>query len=444
MSQPRYPRHELATSPVGDDVVLLDEQERPIGRADRLRVHTDATPLPLGLLHLPVQRPGRGAGDPARALAKSTWPGVWTNSACGHPRPGEGIEAAARRRIREELGLVVGPLIPLLPDFRYRATDASGIVENEVCPVYAGFVADEDPRPDAAEVADWAWVPWESLTAAITATPDVYSPWAARQVPLMMAAMASKTSFGHHQSPDPDAARRDVDSLLEDKLSALAEDWEEFSAGLGVDVLRHDLPGWRGLLIGRGKRVRTTLAYWLHRLAVGVTAPDKHTIVVGDGLSGLAAALDLAEAGHRVTVVERESFPGGRNGTLRVIGSNSTPHPRCSRWSRSWRRRSGRSVAPSGTTSPCRCSTPPATPSSPTDRACWCAPATRRCVKSSRRRAAEGRKGVRRLRRVAATAERRGAAPLHRHQLQLPAGSLPLNPRGSPAVAVGGLQAPGS
>ena len=55
---------------------------------------------------------------------------------------------------------------------------------------------------------------------------------------------------------DPDAVRRDVDALLEEELTALAADWQEFSAGLGVDVLPEDLPGWlRGLLVGRGKRL---------------------------------------------------------------------------------------------------------------------------------------------------------------------------------------------
>ena len=163
------PRYEVTASPVGDDVVLLDEQGHPVGRADRLRVHTDATPLHLAFSTYLFNARGEVLVT-RRALGKTTWPGVWTNSACGHPRPGEDIEDAARRRIREELGLVVGPLIPVLPDFRYRATDASGIVENEMCPVFAGFVADEDPRPDPAEVADWAWVPWEGLATAIAAT----------------------------------------------------------------------------------------------------------------------------------------------------------------------------------------------------------------------------------------------------------------------------------
>lgn len=256
------PRYEVTASPVGDDVVLLDEQGHPVGRADRLRVHTDATPLHLAFSTYLFNARGEVLVT-RRALGKTTWPGVWTNSACGHPRPGEDIEDAARRRIREELGLVVGPLIPVLPDFRYRATDASGIVENEMCPVFAGFVADEDPRPDPAEVADWAWAPWEGLATAIAATPRVYSPWAALQVPQLVAALASGVTLGRKPGPDPDAVRRDVDALLEEELTALAADWQEFSAGLGVDVLPEDLPGWlRGLLVGRGKRVRTTMAYW--------------------------------------------------------------------------------------------------------------------------------------------------------------------------------------
>lgn len=43
-------------------------------------------------------------------------------------------------------------------------------------------------------------------------------------------------------------------------------------------------------------------------------------VVVGAGLSGLAAAMHLAGAGHRVTVLEREAVPGGRNGTMERDG----------------------------------------------------------------------------------------------------------------------------
>ncbi len=269
-SNPRVTTVRPTPSPTGDDVVLLDETGRPIGRADRLRVHSEATPLHLAFSTYLFN--GRGEVLlTRRALDKATWPGVWTNSACGHPRPGEDVEVAARRRIKEELGLTVGPLMALLPHFRYRATDASGIVENEICPVYAGFVADEDPHPDPAEVAEWTWVPWASLSAAIAATPHVYSPWASLQVPQLVDAMASGAAHPRQAAPDPDAVRRDVDELIDEELAALADAWREFTDDLGVDVLPQDLPGWlRSLLVGRGKRVRTTMAYWGFIAAGGV------------------------------------------------------------------------------------------------------------------------------------------------------------------------------
>ena len=160
---------------VADEVVLLDEQGQPVGAADRRSVHTRQTPLHLAFSTYLSNARGEVLVT-RRALGKTTWPGVWTNSACGHPRPGEDIEDAARRRIREELGLVVGPLMPVLPDFRYRAVDASGIVENEFCPVFIGHVSSSRVAPDPDEVAEHAWVRWEDLVAAITATPSATSP----------------------------------------------------------------------------------------------------------------------------------------------------------------------------------------------------------------------------------------------------------------------------
>lgn len=287
-TQPHIPRYEVSPSPVADDVVLPDEKARPIGRADRRLVHSHGTPLHLAFSTYLFNAKGEVLLT-RRALGKATWPGVWTNSACGHPRPGEDIEDAARRRIRQELNLVVGQLIPLLPDFRYRATDASGVVENEVCPVYAGFVADEDPHPDRAEVAEWAWVPWNNLVTAIAATPHVFSPWAAAQVPSLVAARASGVALGHLSAPDPQSALRDVDALLKEELAALADDWEEFSAGLGVDVLPEDLPAWlRSLLIGKGKRIRTTMTYWGFVAAGGVHGEGGYRHMVR-----VAAALEL-------------------------------------------------------------------------------------------------------------------------------------------------------
>lgn len=244
-----------------DDVVLLDDAGHPIGRADRLSVHTPGTPLHLAFSTY-LFNPNGEVLLTRRALTKGTWPGVWTNSCCGHPRPGESLEDAARRRIREELGIAVGPVFSLLPDFRYRATDASGIVENEICPVFGAHVTDEQLSPDPAEVAEWLWVPWERLVDAMAANPLVYSPWSALQVPRVAEVLAARRPLPSVQ-PDLAAATADVDALLRAEVNALIAEWDAYGAGMGVDVLGLDLPAWLGdLLVGRGKRLRVAMCFW--------------------------------------------------------------------------------------------------------------------------------------------------------------------------------------
>jgi isopentenyl-diphosphate delta-isomerase len=64
----------------------------------------------------------------------------------------------------------------VLPDFRYRALDASGIVENEICPVYRAMTVDA-VRPNPEEVAEFAWVDPVALHDAAVAAPYAFSPW---------------------------------------------------------------------------------------------------------------------------------------------------------------------------------------------------------------------------------------------------------------------------
>lgn len=158
-----------------EQVVLLDDRARPIGVADKASVHTAETPLHLAF-SCHVYSPAGLVLVTRRALSKKTWPGVWTNSFCGHPAPDESMEEGIARRGRDELGLEIDDLELILPDFRYRAVDASGIVENEVCPVYRA-VAGGDVHANPDEVAEYAWVEPDSLQAAAQAAPYAFSPW---------------------------------------------------------------------------------------------------------------------------------------------------------------------------------------------------------------------------------------------------------------------------
>ncbi len=168
---------------IEDRVVLLDDHGQPIGFQSRADVHTDSTPLHLAFSLYLFDESGNVLFT-RRALTKKTWPGVWTNSCCGHPRPDEPIEDALRRRLHEELGVLVSNLRCVLPDFAYRARDVSGIWENEVCPVFFGQLVHPNVaiKPNGEEVMDWVWVRWVDVKAAIDGAPFAFSPWAVKQV----------------------------------------------------------------------------------------------------------------------------------------------------------------------------------------------------------------------------------------------------------------------
>ena len=163
-------------------VVLLDLEGHPIGTADKATVHTTDTALHLAFSCHVFNAQGQVLIT-RRALSKKTWPGVWTNSACGHPAPGESMEDAIRRRARHELGQNFGD------DSKFKPQ----LVENEVCPVFIA-VAEGDPQPAASEVCEWQWVEPSHVKNAVADTPFVFSPWLVDQMAAWVGPYASETS----------------------------------------------------------------------------------------------------------------------------------------------------------------------------------------------------------------------------------------------------------
>jgi isopentenyl-diphosphate delta-isomerase len=163
-----------------EEVVLLDEDGRSIGTAPKRDVHHRETPLHLAFSCYLFDHGGRLLLT-QRALHKPTWPGVWTNSFCGHPAPGEEMFDAVRRRATQELGVTLTELRLVLPAFRYTAQMPDGTRENEMCPVFAGRTGDQ-VRADAAEVADVSWVPWGEFSESVLSGARDVSPWCVEQV----------------------------------------------------------------------------------------------------------------------------------------------------------------------------------------------------------------------------------------------------------------------
>ena len=154
-------------------LILVDDQDREIGYQSKTACHEGA-----GLLHRAFSVFLFNAdGDlllQQRSGAKPLWPLHWSNSCCSHPRRGESVEAAARRRVQEELGVGSDPAY--LYKFIYQASFGDVGSEHEYCWVLAGRLSGEI-EIDRDEIADWRYVRPDTLTAEIAANADAFTPW---------------------------------------------------------------------------------------------------------------------------------------------------------------------------------------------------------------------------------------------------------------------------
>ena len=153
-------------------VVLVDERDVEIGTEEKLAAHRE------GRLHrafsvFVFDRNGRLLLQ-RRAAGKYHSAGLWSNTCCGHPRPGEATPEAARRRLQEEMGFDC-PLEPVFA-FVYRAELDHGLLEHELDQVFTGRF-DGPPRPDPAEVSEWRPVHVAELSRDLAQNPDRYSVW---------------------------------------------------------------------------------------------------------------------------------------------------------------------------------------------------------------------------------------------------------------------------
>jgi isopentenyl-diphosphate Delta-isomerase len=156
-----------------DHVIVVDQHDRQVGTEPKLRAHVK------GKLHRAVSvfvfdSSGEKLLLQRRAAHKYHSGGLWSNTCCSHPRPGESTIDAAHRRLREEVGFDC-PLEFALT-FRYRAEVAPALLENEIDHVFIGR-ADVTPAPDPAEVAALRWSALHDVVHDLGVNPQRYSAW---------------------------------------------------------------------------------------------------------------------------------------------------------------------------------------------------------------------------------------------------------------------------
>lgn len=166
-------RARLSARDAEERVLVVDEQDRELEPAPKLAVHED------GRLHrafsilvfnsrgeLLLQR---------RADCKYHFAARWSNTCCGHPRPGESTERAAERRLFEEFGIQVS--LSEQDQLIYRAEDAdSGLIEHEYLHIFKGTYCAE-PNPDPSEIGAWRWMAVAAVRRALRLHPQWFTPW---------------------------------------------------------------------------------------------------------------------------------------------------------------------------------------------------------------------------------------------------------------------------
>lgn len=154
------------------NIILVDNRDISIGTADKMAVHKN------GQLHRAFSIfVFNNTGEmllQKRALTKYHSRGLWTNTCCSHPRPGETTSAAARRRLQEEMGFTCQ--LTEAFSFTYQTAFTNKLTEYEYDHVFIGTFSGT-PHPDPTEAAGWKWVFPAWLKTDLKRHPKHYTVW---------------------------------------------------------------------------------------------------------------------------------------------------------------------------------------------------------------------------------------------------------------------------
>lgn len=153
-------------------VILVNEKNETVGVAEKIEAHAK------GLLHRAfsvfILNSDNELLLQQRAMTKYHSPGLWSNTCCGHPRPGEHAPSSARRRLMAEMGLDCA--LADIGSFIYRAEVGKGLVENECDHVFIGY-SDDQPRLNQQEAMDWKWISFAALEKELQDNHEQYTFW---------------------------------------------------------------------------------------------------------------------------------------------------------------------------------------------------------------------------------------------------------------------------
>ncbi len=155
-----------------EKVILVDENDNVLGSMEKMEAHRKPA-LHRAISVFIVNEKGEWLLQ-RRALQKYHSPGLWTNTCCSHPFPGETSIEAAHRRLKEEMGLQTD--LKEIFHFTYREELDNNLIEHELDHVFIG-TTNEIPALNTSEVSNWKYINYEDLIADINKNPENYTVW---------------------------------------------------------------------------------------------------------------------------------------------------------------------------------------------------------------------------------------------------------------------------
>ena len=156
-----------------EELILVDAEDNEIGFLSKAACHDGA-----GILHRAFSVfLFNDAGElllQRRGASKRLWPGYWSNSCCSHPRRGESMDVATRRRLHDELNVEAS--LEFVYKFAYQAGYGEDGSENELCHVFLGRVTDQ-VRPNGHEIDEIRFVSAQELEDEMNTSPESFTPW---------------------------------------------------------------------------------------------------------------------------------------------------------------------------------------------------------------------------------------------------------------------------
>ena len=155
-----------------EQVILVDVDDCEIGLMEKMEAHKQAV-LHRAFSVFLFNSQGKMLLQ-QRALTKYHSAGLWTNTCCSHPRPGETLENAVSRRLMEEMG--ISAKVSKAFDFIYQAELPDHLNEHEFDHVFIGNF-DDEVRPNHLEVANFVYQSIEEIDANLQSHPEKYTVW---------------------------------------------------------------------------------------------------------------------------------------------------------------------------------------------------------------------------------------------------------------------------